>query len=163
VATWTPPGHIISGQTAGVSTVLQTYETDLLVFNQAWTTYTPVVGGGWLITGGTPGTITGRHCTTGKLCSFRIQYTIGATDTKGTNLTMTLPFAASGGAPSPKFIAHVNHTGEYMFYGVGFVGSAQINIYSIASTMVLGQVTATAPFTWATGDIVEVFGTYETS
>lgn len=122
----------------------------LHAMTDAWSTFTPV----WT-SSGTPislgdATIEGRYLRAGKLVAYTGRLNMGATTTYGTGLyDISLPIAAESGN---------------RYNGVGFAldSSTATNNQPIAVRMdgtslmrfygTGGQVGATVPFTWASGD-----------
>jgi hypothetical protein len=129
----------------------------------AWTSYVPVVSGtGWAIGNGTR---SGAYCRFGKTIHFRASIIWGSTSTFGAGiLTVTLPVA------NISTTANLNFNVGYFDSGTLYVGN---NNYQTVSTIgllavtnsvgALGAVTSTSPFTWGSGDIVYISGTYESA
>jgi hypothetical protein len=136
----------------------------LTTLQSAWTAYTPALSGGWVLS---DGTLNGRYHRIGKTVLFRIEYTIGAADTKGGSaITFTLPVAASiiaGFTNQPPIngtvhLFDVSATARnYGYYSV-MPTSTTVRPVNVGST---AGVSATSPWTWATGDIMMIVGTYE--
>ena len=138
-----------------------TYERDFIDAFGAWTSYTPT----WGTYGTAPslgnGTLVGAWVQVQKLVLFRIRLTAGSTTTFGTNgWTLTLPTSPNTGVRwAFAGIAQDSSTGS--IYAVTAGGtSSTIGVYNAAASPLTG-VTNTAPFTWATGDTLDVQGTYE--
>jgi len=123
----------------------------------AWTSYTPVVSN-W--TKGN-GTITGRVKQVGKDIKFSVKFTIGSTtNTSGGDLNISLPANAQG---SP-----------FAFpIGIASLADTSTSARAIRTCLVKGDqtfvlrspagvdVSANEPWTWATGDTIEINGQYE--
>lgn len=152
--------HITAGQTAGVSTALQTYESALNALVGAWTPYTPT------LTGFTPGngTPSGQYIQIGKLVHFEAKFTFGSTSAAATAIpTLTLPVPANATATS---LANVR--GAYLKSGVNWnLAAAQVStttavqVAIIGTSGLFGTPTTTTPFTWATLDTIYAAGTYQ--
>lgn len=136
--------------------------TDPTVTESAgWTTYAPT----W--TSPTPptlgdGTIVGRYKKIGRLVSFTVEITFGATTTVGVgNYFFGLPVNARGATPLP--------VGTGISYDASAVareaGAAIINTTSSVLVLRPGGtfVAATAPYPWAVGDKILISGTYEST
>jgi hypothetical protein len=127
----------------------------------AWTSYTPT----WGTYGTAPslgnGTLVGAWMQVQKLVLFRIRLTAGSTTTFGTNgWTLTLPTSPNTGVRwAFAGIAQDSSTGSIYAMTAGGTSST-IGVYNAAASPLTG-VTNTAPFTWATGDTLDVQGTYE--
>lgn len=131
----------------------------------AWTTYTPTLAGtGWAIG---DGVVIATYNIIGKNVHFHIKITAGASTTFGgaSAPTLTLPTTplASGGNAW-------NLQGRFTDTSAGAAYGAVVTSSGATATMgspgVLGlftAVTATSPFVWTTSDIIELFGTYETT
>lgn len=129
---------------------------------QAWLAYTPTLAN---ITLGN-GTSVGAYIQIGKTVHFRWTFTYGSSGSAvGTAPTFTLPVAPTG----------MTANGGWM-YGQAYDASGQgypiCAVYVSSSTMLLkcfnatftyvlnDTITATVPFTWANGDIIQISGTY---
>lgn len=127
----------------------------------AWTSYTPT----WSTFGPAPvlgnGTLQARYMQAGKLVHFAIALTIGSTTNPqaGQLWRFTAPVTS-------QFPAVFPITLEDTSAGLRWVGSAVM----VAGTTAIDRVVAadgtsgvggSAPFTWATGDIFWLSGTYE--
>lgn len=130
----------------------------------AWATFTPALTGSWAVGNGT---ITGKYTTSGKICHFWMSFTLGSTSTKGTDFYINLPVAAASNKNSFNINAEAVDFGTqtYPLY-VGMEDSTA-NILRVmvidASTAFAkgGLLNSTQPFTWGTGDIIRIAGTYE--
>lgn len=129
----------------------------------AWTAYTPTLGGtGWALG---DGTITAAYCQIGKIVHFRCEITFGSTSTYGASSTptVTLPVTASANNTAGHALHCILNDVSVAFY----LGAARINTATTCALHVQGtnglfaNVTSTAPFAWASGDVVRISGTYE--
>lgn len=115
----------------------------------AWTTYTPTTN----CTVGN-GTITGAYMRIGKTVSFRASFVLGSTSVIVSDATLSGPFTAS---------AANNYVGAAYYVDASLVafysGFTKGSFLGYQNTF--GFVSATAPFTWATSDIIHVSGSYE--
>ena len=130
----------------------------------AWLSWTPTFANMTLGNG----TITAAYIQFDKTVHYRFKFVLGSTSTVGTSPTFTFPVTASS-----NYVASVDlmgygtlsHSGSADYFGA--VRSASSTTGLIISTGVSGAntihsgVTATAPFTWATGDRIGMYGTYE--
>lgn len=138
---------------------------NLAILGAAWTGYVPT----WtaVTTNPTlPLSLTGRYLLTGPgsgagTVDFFIQMTAGASTTFGSGSWLfLLPIA-------PKF-TRWSFTGNALDSSAAVSyhiegetnGATQISMQSISGATYVG-LTATAPFTWATGDILTISGRYE--
>lgn len=124
-----------------------------------WLPYTPV----WASSGTQPvlgnGTITGRYALLGKILHFRVQLIMGSTTTYGTGgWTISTPVSTVTSANGRSF-AWDSSAGALYFTNTRWASASTVNIYSGAQPAAL--FTSAVPFTWATGDILEVDMTLE--
>jgi hypothetical protein len=134
----------------------------------AWTAYTPTIAGtGWAIGDGIS---TGEYVLLGKTVHFRARIIWGATSTFGAAdaLSLSLPLATKGGTGGREFTGRATDTSaakQYLLQGLS-TGGASTTLMRSLGPGGLGEfvaMTATTPFTWAASDVVNVFGTYETT
>jgi hypothetical protein len=137
---------------------------DAAIGGSAWPAYTPT----WTTTGTAPslgnGTWDARSVKIGKTVHFTIALTWGSTTNGGTGgWRITLPY-------TPR-LSRVTFYGEALDTGVSARPAAAVwetatgAFLSIVTQSDTAQaaVTATAPFTWGTGDRLYIGGTYETT
>lgn len=157
---WTSPRTWVAGETVTAALLNTHIRDNEKAIGDPWTSYTPT----WTGTSNPAignGTIAGKYMAAGKLIHYRIQVTMGSTTTYGTgNWNLTLPvapaglstFATLGGASGYDSSA----SSAFMLMPIFNGGSTFILINpSSAGT------SATSPFTWASGDILSISGTYE--
>ncbi len=114
----------------------------------AWTAYTPTVTG-WSLGNGT---VTGRFKQIGKIVHAFIQVTAGSTTTFGT-LSVSLPVAARATSHSgDTTMTDTSASAEY---------SAAALVNTVTTVRPFPALTATSPFSWASGDVVNISITYE--
>jgi hypothetical protein len=126
----------------------------------AWTAYTPTLSV-WTLGNGT---ITGAYCQIGKVVQFSVQITVGSTTTIGSSPTFTIPVNMSGTNPW-------NVRGYFRDISLGAAGiydltarPSSLSTFGGLYTGTNGQhlsFNATTPFTWASGDVLLLAGTYE--
>jgi len=105
----------------------------------------------------------------GSLIVFKLKFTLGSTSSMGTSPQFSLPVA-----PSTDYVDNdiINASVELKENGstrrVGFANVDQTNdrcgIFALNASvtyLALSSVTSTVPFTWGTGDTIEVSGAYE--
>jgi len=123
----------------------------------AWTTFTPTLGG-WTLGNGT---LTGKYVRIGKTVHYRIEYTVGSTDTIAGTPTWAMPVNGAVGVTSrtPCGVATLHDTSAtaYRHYVAGYTVANVILVFNPDGSLT----TATAPWTWATGDHISITGTYE--
>jgi len=133
----------------------------------AWTAYTPTLGGtGWAIG---DGTTVAAYCQIGKIVHFRVTITFGSTSTFGAAAapTVSLPVAsvsAAGLGPSSRSmgVSYFDASLGQIYYG-RFLdsGTSALACYVVGVDGLGAVATATAPFTWASGDLLQLSGTYQ--
>lgn len=133
----------------------------------AWTAYTP----SWASTVNPAignGTIGGRYIrvgsSTSKTIHFYLSITMGSTTTYGSNngwvIGLPVNGAFSNTTPAPSFSAFALDSSASTRYALAcFLDNANRVLLSANAAAV--TVGATSPFTWATGDILRISGTYE--
>lgn len=125
----------------------------------AWESWTPTLAN---LTLG-DGSVNAKFVRYGRTICYRFKFKLGSTSAVGTSPTFTLPVAA-----------HADYVALDGAYGFGFLRDAGTNSYPavvrIESATVAGfftgaspvtGITSTAPFTWATNDVLFATGTYE--
>lgn len=162
---WTPgtvptilAGDIPTGDDWKVMTDIATALT------AAWTVWIPT------LTNLTPGngTQTARYRRVGNTVDWYWQFLNGSTSAVGTSPTFTLPAAPASSyvATNPAFPGgvHLLDTGVAERQGTLKISSGStVGITFWNATPALAAVTATAPWTWGTGDYITAWGTYETA
>lgn len=126
--------------------------------NQAWTAYVPVSTN---ITPGN-GTTSARFTRLGRMVTAQYQLTWGTTTAFGTNIRVGLPVPAQGSYwVGSVWMADQDVTNYVGVAVVGDVDNTSATIYHAVPGSGIGRVTATAPFVWATSDILAMTLTYE--
>jgi hypothetical protein len=131
----------------------------------AWTAYTPTLGGtGWALGNGTLGFF---YCQIGKIVMVRGIITFGSTSTfGGAALTVSLPVTGRTGQmvnyPGITCAARdVSATQRFQMFPV-FNNTTTITMQCLSSAAGLTvAVTSTAPFTWESGDVIQIIAIYE--
>lgn len=123
----------------------------------AWTAWTPTLTN---ITLGN-GTQVARYQRIGKNIWFYWDLTLGSTSAVGTGPTVSLPVTALSAAAVRRLTCgYVDTSASRYDAGATYNESATaVSLGNGASP--LAAITATVPFTWATGDILHCHGTYE--
>ena len=102
------------------------------------------------------GTLTGFQKQIGKTTFFRISFTLGSTSAITGSFSLGTPFgpAASGVNLASSYYFDTSTSTYYQgWYFGGFLRYEGVG----------GTCNATVPFTWATGDIATIWGSYEAS
>lgn len=160
---WTPPVSATAG-TVALAAWFNTYVRDnLKAIGDPWTSYTPTWGGSTTNPVIGNGTIAGAYMLAGKLCHYRLLITMGSTTTYGSGYyTFTLPTTSATGYSA--FGAPLG-TGFCLDTSAGTLNYFQArkdnNTRVILTTATGTNVTNASPYTWATGDQIEITGTFE--
>lgn len=159
---------LAEGQTCyieGAPNRLQVYDGSAwLNVDTKFTTFTPT----WTNLTVGNGTQVGQYVQIGKFVYVEGQITLGSTSSVSTNPTLTYPItiaSGSGSRPDPiPFFTYYGDTGTAAYYGISQAGGTGLILYgmNVAGTYpTLVSVTATAPFTWTTNDVISYSFTYE--
>jgi hypothetical protein len=127
----------------------------------SWTSYTPTLTNATLGNG----TITAAYNKIGKTVVVRFKFVLGSTSTVGSFPNFSLPFnAVSIFADLPVGVGELNDSGNRWYGRTRIAGPTTYDVVfdSVSANKIqAGFVTATAPFTWATGDYFQGIFTYE--
>lgn len=136
-------------------------KTELDDLTAAWTTWVPTLTN---LTLGN-GAVTARYHKVGKTLNYRFKFVLGSTSAVGTTPRFTLPFAVHA-----SYAVNEDVLGWGMLLDTGttnraglaeFFSSTALTIRLTSSTGSFGDITATAPWTWGTGDALSISGTIE--
>lgn len=130
----------------------------------AWTAYTPTIGGtGWALGNGTAA---GSYVRIGKTIHFRANIIFGSTSTYGASpLTVSTPATLkdSGFAGAIGVARYFDSSPGNLYIG-GFRATSSTAVvldYASSTAGLVAYLTSTGPFTWASGDYVSISGTFE--
>lgn len=132
----------------------------------AFTSYTPTLGGtGWALG---DGTAAGAYCRIGKVVVFRVRITFGSTSTFGASASpfVSLPLTAASATVSSTLnyfnCIYFDASVTTRYATQAYVTDANnVTLFHPGTSGVQTTTTATAPFTWASGDIITIHGVYE--
>jgi len=139
---------------------------NFLAIGEAWTSFTPT----WTATTTNPvinnGTIAGAYKQLGKLLFVRYRIVMGSTTTYGSgSWKLRLPNSLSAAAGTTQIIpVWALDSGTAYRLGAGVIGTeplADFDDFSFVSDAGAGAWTATAPHTWAAGDVLVAEGAIE--
>ena len=145
--TFTIPPTFVAGNQFDAADLNQYVRDNFKALGDAWQSYTPTIGGWTLVNG----TLVGKYMQTGKLVIGRVEYTVGASDTKAGTITITPPVTpnlVNGQADGCSSL--IDTSAAIRNYRHVFWGSAGSVLYQTTESDV--RVTSTVPWTWATGD-----------
>jgi hypothetical protein len=134
--------------------------TNLPIHIGHWKSFTPAWGG---ITEGS-GANTGRYCQQGKKVTFWAKFTFAADSSVTGAFTLTLPVAALSalaGGYMPIGIVHFNDAPYGKIWGHILIDGQILVDTSAGAYVSYIEPSSTVPFTWTTGDILYVEGSYE--
>lgn len=138
---------------------------DATAIGGTWATWTPT----WTNASVGNGTVTARYSQIGKTVHFRITFILGSTSTVGTGPQVTLPVTAAdygtGSNPVPIGKVMLTDTGTADYPAqieMLSTTNCQLVQFGAASALVnRSGITATSPFTFATGDKIIITGFFE--
>jgi hypothetical protein len=160
---WETPDDtdLVKDGALAMRTLGQAIDTSVGTGLLAWQTWAPTLSSGWL---NGNGTYDAKYCKIGKIVHWRVTFTVGSTTTKGTGMVISLPVTAAA-TNSPMGAVGFLTTGSTRYIAsVLFNNTTTVSIgttVASATYATWNTMTATTPFTWATGDIVILAGTYE--
>jgi hypothetical protein len=154
------PSH--SAQHANANDAIEAIESFVLgQTGNAWTPYTPLLGGGWA---NGNGTWTANYTQIGKTVHVAGFFVLGSTTTKGTVMTISYPVIAktAGQQTNGNVYAILGSTTFPLVMLNSSTGNCQIGTsVANATYTTFNVVTATTPATWATNDVIYFGLTYE--
>ncbi len=126
----------------------------------AWQSWAPTFTGGWA---NGNGTWDAKYVKIGKTVHFRGLFTAGSTSTMGSGMIISRPVTASNIIDNNVNVLFIQSTTRFAgFPLLGNTTTMTIGVSLANATYVqFGAISATAPFTWATGNLVYISGTYE--
>ena len=133
--------------------------------NDAWTSWTPT----WTnLTVGNGTYRVAKYKQIGKTVIFAVDFEFGSTSSvSGNPLSLTLPINRLNVYMTGSFNAMLNDTGLAAYPGAINTNSSDASLITIRPVNTAGtyasvaEVTSTVPFTWASGDRIQVNGIYE--
>ena len=136
-------------------TALQALDT------QSWTSWSPTLVNGTVGNG----TVTARYRILGGTMTFHIQWVLGSTSTVGTNPKFLTPSAWRLHDATQLYVvspAMAYDSSAATFYS-GVAGAFDSTDNVLSTRLIFGSstVSATSPFTWASGDILAFSGSVE--
>lgn len=159
MATWTSTPTTFNAGTGLGATALNTNLRDFGLAFGPWSTYTPTVTG-WTLGNGS---VSGAYLQVQKTVLFRARFTYGSTSAVSGPLTMTLPVGCTLPAGGPHYVFDAfatSNTTWYQMFSRADSGTT-FTVHYLGTNSAITNPTSTAPFTWASGNIVEVNGVYE--
>lgn len=152
---------VLSAFHAPTAAELAGFSTSINNMESAWSPWTPTLTN---LTLGN-GSVVARYLQVGKTVEWRFKFTLGSTSAVGSTPQFTLP-----AAPHANYSAYTDSmgTGALRDASSGVLRAAQVWLASGSTVQInrwsseaTADITATAPWTWATSDVIAVRGTYE--
>jgi hypothetical protein len=152
--------EIFSTLARTVADVYTQTQVDSKLGDSGWTSWTPTLTN-WSVVNGT--FTNNKYVQIGRTVHFSFSYVIGSSDTKSGAFTYSLPVAGVGSAlGNVRFTCAAFGASTYPASATISTSTGQIFHWDASLAIVRWlQLTATAPGTFATGDNIQVFGTYE--
>lgn len=150
---WTTPSTWTAGATLTAAQLNAQLRDNLKAIGDPWTSYTPTFTN-WTLGNGT---ITGSYMQAGKYVWGNLFYTVGSTDTKSGTLVLSLPVtkaADGGGQLSPLGVGTAFDTSAGTINTLVAAHNTTTRMFFYTPTS--GLVTASVPWTWATGDQLSI-------
>ena len=126
-----------------------------------WTAWTPTLTN---LTLGN-GTMAAAYTRTGRTVHYRFKFTLGSTSTVGTNPIFTVPVNMAGayGGDDPVGDGSIRDASAGITWRIQpwWASASTLYLLHYAAAGTAAVITATAPFTWATGDVIRASGSYE--
>ena len=161
---WTTPGTATAGEVltaAFWNTQVRDNMVELAPFSEAWTSYTPTIGGFTLGNG----TITGGYLKVGRFVNIRIKFVLGSTSGTSSFLTFTVPFAIASqseiAAGSCMFLDGGTRYLGTVLNGPSNTSFEVLAVNASATYATLAPIQATVPFSWGANDEVFVRFSYQ--
>lgn len=156
------PGTLSAGDTTNLLTVVNDHRDALKSITDAWSTYgsaSSFTGSGSNPTGQT---WVGHYSQTTKTVKFWVKVTLGAGVGSGT-YRIALPVSIHASHPGLFEVRLTDTSAGLLYRGVTWSpsGTTLSLAYGSTASSQIAPVTPTAPFTFASGDVIDVLGTYE--
>lgn len=158
---WSSVTTPVAGTAFATSTFGVPVADNLNLLGGAWTSYTPTTTN---VTLGN-GTLVAKVKQIGKTVLFEIQLTFGSTTVIAAPPTFTLPATAARSNWRTRGLAFDSSAGASGYFDVSGVADTTGEVIAKTNPTTAGSnivnVSATNPFTWATGDVLTISGEYE--
>lgn len=161
---WTAPATWVANDPVPAADLNVQLRDNLKAIGDPWTDWTPVWTAATTAVALGNGTLIGRYMNAGKLVAFIICLTAGSTTTFGTGQwRMTVPFTPK--TQHWRWSAACWDSSANATYPAGLymlpLGTIAVLTPNATAGNAERSVSNTVPFTWATGDILTIHGTYE--
>lgn len=134
-----------------------------MVASEAWIDFAPGITLTNITVGN--GTVLAKYTRIGRTIHYRFKFVMGSTSAMGTGPRFSFPVTPNSeynAESAPMGIAQMIDAGVSDYQGTVIMTSGAGRIARIGgSGSASVNITATAPFTWGTGDVLEANGTYE--
>ena len=167
--TTTGSGSIVLGTSPSLTTPIVSQFGTASGLGAAWASWTPTLTaafGSWTLGNGT---LDCKYIQIGKTVHYRFSFTFGSTSAMPiVQPRFSLPVTAAtygGASGTPIGLVHIEDSGTGNFVGMVEMFSTTVAIpfyQALSGTNIsVGNISTTAPMTWATGDQLNCSGTYE--
>ena len=127
----------------------------------AWTSFTPVLSGGWAVGAGTYDSF---YTQIGKTVIWRCKFTAGSGTTFIGSPIFTLPVTAKSGTLNQPFAVNLGAAGS-IYPGLGYINTTTTVNFVAQNTAgtyaVNATIAASVPAAWASGNIISFIAIYE--
>lgn len=125
---------------------------------QTWTGYTPTLTG----TGTTQGnaSMTGGYLRRGPDYDFYARAALGSTSVIGSVIQISLPATPFAAFTHSGLTARFSDASAGSFAAIPFISGSVVQVYVFGASGAFAAPSSTSPFTWASGDAIEVHGTF---
>lgn len=158
----TTPRTWVAGEKPPAATLNTEIRDAFTGIQAAWASYTPTLTN---VTLGN-GTLAGAYYQVGKTIHYRALLTFGSTTTVSGSIQFALPTTANSSQTAGNFPLGISTMkGTSTVYGwarLVAAANAVAPVYNTAATT-SSDCTATAPYTWASGNFIFVQGVYESA
>ena len=162
---WTSPSTWAAAAVLTAAQLNQQLRDNFKAIGDPWTSYTPTWSASGTAVAIGNGTQVGGYLNPGKLVIFRAKITMGSTTTYGTgSYRIALPVSMSASDPGRFMVTLLDSSAGSTFQGLTYNVSgtlAPIAADNGTAGGALAGITPTVPFTFASGDTIEVTGMYE--
>lgn len=145
--------HVPTTNVTVPTALLTLYNADLAAIGAAWTSFTPA----WTNLTVGNGTQSAAYILLGKSLRIRAQIVLGSTSSVGTDPSFTLPGSTTAAGTRQIVVARAFDSSAVATYsGTGQVEASGTLVRGLNFAGSTATATATVPFTWATGDIIDI-------
>lgn len=167
--TFTPRTWVV-GEVVSAATMNQEIRDQFASMFDAWTAYTPTMSAVSSAPALGNGTLTGQYMKWGRSVHMSLQLTLGSSTTMGSgNISFSLPVTAASAAGGKGLTVAISRAGTPNFamggcpVGNNATTTGTIWMPSVSTTGDWDAWTSLTPWSLAAGDIVRIWGTYQSA